>query len=164
MSALLRLGLNHLSSLSLNYHRRLGHFTSRATLSTMGRIIKGRVDTTQRLSELRKLMKNQSPSIDAFVVPSEDARECIVVIRIHTTLPDGSLVFLIPHLKPLFHSCNGIIRFAVWWYLFEQISVNTHPIAMNAEHSFRDSQVLRVRYQTQRIKIVHLTNTVMGAE
>lgn len=34
-----------------------------------------KVDTTQRLSALRDLMRNQSPVVDAYVVPSEDARK-----------------------------------------------------------------------------------------
>lgn len=32
------------------------------------------VDTTQRLAALRQLLDRHSPKIDAFVVPSEDAR------------------------------------------------------------------------------------------
>lgn len=33
------------------------------------------VDTTQRLAALRRILANEIPVIDAFVIPSEDARK-----------------------------------------------------------------------------------------
>ena len=32
------------------------------------------VDTTQRLAALRDILRHEKPQVDAFVVPSEDAR------------------------------------------------------------------------------------------
>ncbi|KLO14007.1 Creatinase/aminopeptidase [Schizopora paradoxa] len=45
------------------------HFTSSADMGVGAQ----KVDTTQRLTALRELMRNQSPAVDAYVVPSEDA-------------------------------------------------------------------------------------------
>ena len=56
----------------------------------MGRIVTGRVDTSQRLAALRKLMKEETPPIDAFVVPSEDARESVNLAYRAFSCFDGS--------------------------------------------------------------------------
>lgn len=52
------------------YHR------PRSSLASMGAIGTGRVDTSERLARLRALMQRQDVNVGAFVVPSEDEREC----------------------------------------------------------------------------------------
>ncbi len=52
-----------------------------------------KVDTTQRLAALRDLMRNQSPAVDAYVVPSEDARKIVSLFLMNSDevlLPDDS--------------------------------------------------------------------------
>lgn len=50
----------------------------RISTSTMGALGRHTVNTTERLTALRKLMAQNEPALGAFVVPSEDQRECLI--------------------------------------------------------------------------------------
>jgi hypothetical protein len=50
-------------------------FTSTLSL-TMGAVGKHRVDTTERIAALRKVMAQKEHAVDALVIPSEDQRQC----------------------------------------------------------------------------------------
>ena len=53
----------------------------RRQLSTMGATMgQHKVHTTERLKHLRDLMRKEDVNVQAFVVPSEDQRTCVVQI------------------------------------------------------------------------------------
>ena len=60
--------------------------SSRRAFSAMGGATR-QVDTSQRLAALRGYMQNNSPKIDAFVIPSEDARKSYLITR-HASFND----------------------------------------------------------------------------
>jgi len=73
---------NQLRQFQVHFHRYLSRATSTAQTipkyhgRSMGAIGTARVDTSERLTRLRALMQQQNVNVGAFVVPSEDEREC----------------------------------------------------------------------------------------
>jgi hypothetical protein len=71
-------GLRRWKQLQIKHSSSLYHLYQLRPFSNMGFQT---VNTTERLAKLRELMSQQEYNVDAYVIPSEDQRECIDLLH-----------------------------------------------------------------------------------